>query len=139
MRFRLTHAASGRGDTSNADARIIVPGIRLLWPNGGETVFSGRRDTVRFARTAVTDLLRLELNRGYPDSAWTTVPGVIGGDSTAFWIVQLPAAEHARLRLTSSSHPEYHGPCRRGLRHPRAGDDAAIARRRRNGGARSGL
>ncbi len=107
VRFRVTHLTAGLADTSNADSRITIPGIRLLWPNGGETVFSGRRDTVRFARTAVPDLLRLELNRGYPDSAWSTLPSTVTGDSTAFWVVQLPAGEHARLRLSSTSHPEY--------------------------------
>jgi len=77
--------------------------LHLLWPNGGETVLSGVRDTVRFERLLVTGGLYLQLNRDYPTGDWQRVVTNIGGDSTALWIVMLPGGDHCRMRLVSLS------------------------------------
>ncbi len=103
-RFRMQHLTTPElSDTTDADVRFRVPRIHLLWPNGGETILSGVRDTVRFERVLVTGILRLQLNRDYPDGTWDPIAGNIPGDSTGFWIVQLPGGTHCRLRLSSES------------------------------------
>ena len=102
VRFRIQHADNpALNDTSDADLRFRIPRIRLQWPNGGETVLSGVRDTVRFERVLVSDILRLELNRSFPDGTWDSVPGSLAGDSTGFWIVQFPGGTHCRMRIVS--------------------------------------
>ncbi len=104
VRFRIQHLTDpALSDTSDSDVSFRIPRIHLLWPNGGETVLSGVRDTVRFERVLVTDNLRLQLNRDYPDGIWDPVVSNITGDSTGFWIVQLPGGTHCRLRLVSMS------------------------------------
>ncbi|HEY3295421.1 MAG TPA: hypothetical protein VGL38_08280 [bacterium] len=106
VRFRITHVTQATlTDSSNADSRIVSPSLHLVWPNGG-TVFTGLRDTVRFARQLVTDPLKLELNRDYPNGTWLELSNNITADSTAMWIVQLPASNNARLRVTSMDRPE---------------------------------
>ncbi|MBU0509849.1 T9SS type A sorting domain-containing protein [bacterium] len=104
VRFRIQHLTDpALSDTSDADMSFRIPRIHLLWPNGGETVLSGVRDTVRFERVLVTDNLRLLLNRDYPNGVWDPVIDNMSGDSTGFWIVQLPGGTHCRLRLVSMS------------------------------------
>ena len=101
-RVRIQHLTDpALNDTSDADIRFRFPRLHLLWPNGGETVLSGMRDTVRFERVLVTDKLQFQLNRDYPSGTWDTVAVNISGDSTGFWVVQLPGGTHCRLRVVS--------------------------------------
>jgi hypothetical protein len=101
-RLRILHLTmADLSDTSATDLRLRIPGIRLVWPNGGETVLSGVRDTVRFERIVVSDVLRLQINRNYPNGSWEAVGGNVDGDSTGMWIVQLPGGTHCRLRIVS--------------------------------------
>ena len=105
VRWRIQHlTVAGQADTTDADARIILPELRIISPNGGETVFTGARDTVRFERLLVPEDLQLLLNRNYPNGEWETF-GSATDDSTALWIVRMPAAQHARMRLVSSTRP----------------------------------
>ena len=106
VRFRISHTTMpGQTDSSNADSRIMAPALHLVWPNGGETVLTGMRDTVRFTRQLVTEPLRLQLNRDYPIGTWQDIVTNIGTDSTAMWIVQLPASANARLRISPMDNP----------------------------------
>jgi hypothetical protein len=103
-RLRIRHVTiANLGDTSAADLHLRVPGLRLLWPNGGETVLSGVRDTVRFERMVVPDVLRLQINRDYPGGSWDALSSNMDGDSTGLWIVQLPGGAHCRLRIVSTA------------------------------------
>lgn len=107
VRWRIQHlTVDGQTDTTNADTRIIMPGLHLTWPNGGETILTGIRDTVRFARTLVPEGLQFQINRSYPGGEWENISDT-ADDSTAFWIVRLPGAEHARARIISLTRPEY--------------------------------
>jgi hypothetical protein len=105
VRFRLTLLGQQEADTSNGDSRIVNPALHLLWPNGGETVLSGVRDTIRFERTLVPEDLRIELNRDYPGGAWDELASGISND-LYLWPVQLPASTNARIRITSQDRPE---------------------------------
>ncbi len=105
VRFRISLIGQPeQADTSNADSRIVNPSLRLLWPNGGETVLSGVRDTVRIQRTLVSDLVHVDLNRDYPNGAWEELVPNIGGD-VYLWPVQLPASNNARIRIISQENP----------------------------------
>jgi hypothetical protein len=102
VRFRIHHLTNAAlTDTSDADFSIRTPRIQLFWPNGGETLYCGVRDTVRFHLALTTSEMRIELNRNYPNGTWDAVVWNIGDDSTAYWIVQSPAGIHCRLRLIS--------------------------------------
>ncbi|MCC6476221.1 T9SS type A sorting domain-containing protein [bacterium] len=101
-RFRVTHTTMPElADTSNADTRIAQPSLALVYPNGGETVFSGVNDTIRFARTLVEGPLSIYLNRNYPSGAWEEVVLNHMGLDNYLWRVQLPGGEHCRVRIVS--------------------------------------
>lgn len=106
VRFRITHlTVQNQSDTSNADSRIQLPSLAVLWPNGGETVLTGVRDTIRFQRTLATEGLRVELNRDYPNGTWEELGSEITVDQL-IWQTQLPATTHARIRVSSQTRPE---------------------------------
>ena len=105
-RFRVQHLTiPDLSDTLNGDTQILFPGLYLLSPNGGETVLTGVWDTVTFARAAVPNILRLELNRNYPAGSWEVVQQDIRDASTAAWRVTMPATANARMRIMSQSWP----------------------------------
>jgi photosystem II stability/assembly factor-like uncharacterized protein len=109
VRFRIVHLTMpDQADTSNADTRIHLPSMTVLWPQGGETVLSGVRDTIRFARTLTPEAVRVELNRDYPSGAWEEIAANITLDY-AIWQVQLPATTHGRIRVVSQTRPEVIG------------------------------
>jgi photosystem II stability/assembly factor-like uncharacterized protein len=106
IRFRISHLTQTElVDSSNADSRIVTPGLTLLWPGSGDTVLTGVRDSVLFARTLVPERLGLSINRNFPDGEWEPIGGEITADSVAMWTVQLPASNNARLRLASLDRP----------------------------------
>lgn len=107
VRFRIQHTTiPGQSDTSDADAAIRVPGLDLVWPDGGELVLAGVFDTVRFVRTLVPEMLRAELNRSYPDGAWELIEENVSGSDWARWRVMMPGGEHCRIRVSSMDRPE---------------------------------
>jgi photosystem II stability/assembly factor-like uncharacterized protein len=105
VRWRIQHlTVSGQTDTSDSDTRIVLPELRILFPNGGDTILTGVRDTVRFTRLVVPEALQLLVNRDYPNGEWESLGNTLE-DSLFLWMVRLPAAQHARLRLVSSTRP----------------------------------
>ena len=107
VRFRVTLISDPlQADSSNNDARIVAPQIRLLWPNGGETVLSGVRDSIRIERVLIQDALQIELNRDYPNGTWEELsPGI--SEDYYLWPVQLPASNNARVRISSPDNPQF--------------------------------
>jgi hypothetical protein len=77
--------------------------LLVVSPNGGETILTGSRARALFERLLVPEEVQLLLNRDYPNGAWETLGSTT--DDSVFWIVRRPAAEHARLRLVSSTRP----------------------------------
>jgi hypothetical protein len=107
VRFRVMHTTMPElSDTSNADTRIAQPSLMLLYPNGGETVFSGVNDTIRFGRTLVEGPLSIYLNRSYPSGEWEDVVMNHMGLDDYIWRVQLPGGDHCRVRIVSLSQPD---------------------------------
>lgn len=105
-RFRIVHATQGDlADTSNADTRIANPGLQILSPNGGETVFTGTNDTIWFERTLVNGLLTLEINRNFPDGVWETLADNLANQDYYIWRVQQPGGTNCRLHLVSIDEP----------------------------------
>jgi hypothetical protein len=105
VRFRILHqSVAGQSDTTDNESRIAEPYLRLLYPNGGETVLSGNYDTLRVERLLVDEPIRIELNRDYPNGAWVVLQDGVSGDEYR-WMVQLPGGEHCRIRVTSVDRP----------------------------------
>ncbi len=106
VRFRISHLSiPQQTDTSNADTRIVNPALRLVSPNGGETLLTGVRDTIRFERTLVPEPLIIEINRDYPSGSWEELLSNVVATDYALWIVQLPGGNNCRLRVRSSEQP----------------------------------
>ncbi|MBU1920437.1 T9SS type A sorting domain-containing protein, partial [bacterium] len=106
-RFRIVHGSiAGQSDTTDADTRIAIPMLELIYPNGGETVLTGGFDTLMYNRIMVDEPLRIELNRNYPDGEWEVLQEAIGFLDSYRWMVRLPGGDHCRFRITSTERPE---------------------------------
>ncbi len=107
-RFRVVHTTQpDLADTSNADTRIANPGVTIVSPNGGETVFTGTNDTIRFSRILVEGALLLEVNRDYPSGQWETLVDNLSTQDVYIWRVQQPGGDNCRLRLTAIDNASY--------------------------------
>jgi hypothetical protein len=106
VRFRITHTTQpSQADTSNSDTWIVSPHVSVLWPNGGETILAGTRDTILFSRILVTDLLRVELNRDYPNGTWEEIAANVNAEGSVQWNARVPESQHCRIRVTSQVTP----------------------------------
>lgn len=101
-RFRVLHTTDGTlSDTSNADTRIANPGVQVSYPNGGETVFTGVNDTIRFERTHAAGMLTIEINKNYPNGTWEMLADNVTHAEYYVWRVMQPGGENCRLKITS--------------------------------------
>lgn len=86
------------GDTSFVVAEPIVT---VQQPNGGESWIVGQNVTISWTRTAVSDPVRVELNRSYPNGSWETLAESVSSNSFV-WTVNGSATATARVRITST-------------------------------------
>lgn len=101
-RFRIVHTTDGSlSDTSNADSRIANPGVVVLSPNGGETVFTGTNDTIWFERTLTDGFLTIEINRNFPNGPWEMLADNVTHPQYYVWRVMQPGGENCRIKITS--------------------------------------
>jgi photosystem II stability/assembly factor-like uncharacterized protein len=106
-RFRIVHVTMpNQSDSSNTDSRIQAPLVRVVWPNGGETVFTGVRDSVRFERVLADEPLTVEINRDYPNGDWELIENNVIALDRVLWPVQLPGGTNCRVRVSSSTRPD---------------------------------
>jgi photosystem II stability/assembly factor-like uncharacterized protein len=107
-RFRISHLTlPNHSDTTNTDTRIVVPGLRLVSPNGGESVVVTSNYYIEFERTLVTDTLAIELNRDYPSGDWEEIDDVVIADTSLRWLVLGEPTESARMRVYSVTNPGF--------------------------------
>lgn len=106
VRFRITHLTlPDQHDTTNADTRFVEPSLRLLSPNGDETLIVTSNYYITFERLLITDTLAIELNRDYPSGEWEEISSSVTADDELRWLVRGDPASHARVRIYSISNP----------------------------------
>ncbi len=105
-RFRITHLTlPDQNDTTNADTRIVEPGLRLSSPNGGEAIYVTANTYITFERILLNDTLVIELNRDYPSGEWESIDEAVIADLEIRWLVRGASSDNARMRITSLTNP----------------------------------
>ncbi|HEY3296355.1 MAG TPA: Ser-Thr-rich GPI-anchored membrane family protein [bacterium] len=103
-RIRLSGATQMLvADTSAAV--FSIGGVAVTMPNGGETWTAGDVDTIRWLAPAMTEAVRVELNRTYPGGAWETIAASTPNSGMFPWTVTTPLSTAARLRVQGTVHP----------------------------------
>jgi len=112
-RIRVTSTTDGGcTDTSDGDFTIAAPTIRLVSPNGGETLTAGTTQTIRWSYAGNPGLyVKIELlkggvvNRIIRPLAWKGT----GGNGSYNWhipLTQAPGSDY-QIRVTSTSNNSY--------------------------------
>ncbi|MDD5089143.1 MAG: hypothetical protein PHI18_10160, partial [bacterium] len=123
-------------DISDTDFGTRLPNLYVMQPNAGDTLILGDVTTLRWGRVSTPGLVKVELNRSYPDGAWEPLIGTTNLD-TLEWTVSGAATTRGRLRVTLISNPSITdisdadfliAPRSVALQAPLAGDSAAIGR-----------
>jgi hypothetical protein len=98
---------SGCTSTIEMCLRRIKPSTALVVsaPNGGETLFAGDSDTIRWNTAYFGENVSLELNRNYPSGNWESIVGSTLNDGEHPWIVSGPSTTTARVRVRGVLHP----------------------------------
>jgi len=80
------------------------PTITVTQPNGGETWYVGRSQSIRWTSHNVTGNVKIEIsrNRGL---TWSTITSSTANDGVYSWTVTSPASNTCRVRVTSVSFP----------------------------------
>ncbi len=78
----------------------IFEGVFLTHPNGGEYLQIGITDTITWITGAITDSIRIELNRNYPTGSWDSIT-TVANTGNYLWRASNPATTTARIRLVS--------------------------------------
>ena len=80
------------------------PGIRVAFPNGGETWAMGCSQTIRWASSGVSGHVKIEVSRD-GGSSWATLISSTPNDGSHSWTVAAPATTQARIRVSSVKDP----------------------------------
>ncbi|MDK9699210.1 MAG: hypothetical protein OEM52_03535 [bacterium] len=86
-------------DVSDADFMITQPAVTLQHPNGGEILYTGTTDTIRWISNAIIGDVRIQINRNYPSGAWDSIETVPIENTQFVWSVTSPVTTTARIRL----------------------------------------
>lgn len=99
----ILRTSSGVFVETNGDTSYVVaePVLTVQQPNGGESWIVGQNVTISWTRAAVSDPVRVELNRNYPSGGWETLANNVAGNSYV-WTVNGGGTTTARVRVTST-------------------------------------
>ena len=85
----------------------VVPGAeqiacvaQVLAPNGGETLTIGDSMTVQWTGAAPGNLIRIELNRAYPNGAWELLADSAANDGEKSFLLSGSSSPTCRVRTT---------------------------------------
>ncbi len=93
-------------DISDANFTISQPPVlTVIAPNGGEHWTIGQPGLIQWSGSGFTGNVRIEINRSYPSTSWTTLYGSAINDGQESWNVTGPSTQHARIRMYSVSVP----------------------------------
>jgi hypothetical protein len=84
----------------------IVPRIKVNVPNGGENWMIGSGNTITWQSTGLTGNVNIELSRD-GGATWTALYSSTPNDGRQAWKVAGPETNQARIRIVSSSSPDF--------------------------------
>ena len=88
-------------DTSDTNFSILAPYLLITAPNGGETWYIDQSQNITWAGGGFTGNVKIELNRAYPGTTWTTLFASTTNDGSEPWTPVTPLSTAARMRITS--------------------------------------
>ncbi len=92
-------------DTSGAFS-TGVRSLQLACPGGGETWGIVSEQFIRWESNDPDQLVRIEINRDYPQGAWELVADSVPDNGELAWLVTGPATSTARMRIYDIAHPD---------------------------------
>jgi len=107
-RIRITSASfPSASDTSNANFTLDDRTITISAPGTGVTWIAGDVDSIKWTsqNLAAYENVKIEINRAYPGSTWSTVAATYPNSGSFGWTVTGSAATAARVRITGVQHP----------------------------------
>jgi len=101
VRFRVLNTINpSQGDTCDANCSIVYPVITSIQHlNGGEEVFIGQDDTLRWSINAPGNSIRILLNRNYPSGSWDSITRKLENTGEYIWTPSAPPTNNARIRF----------------------------------------
>ncbi len=87
-------------DTSDADFSVVSPNVKIVFPNGGDTLSGNTRDTIRWIPNLAQGLSSIFYNEEYPTGIWTVVANGVPLSNRSFvWTVPGEATTSARIAI----------------------------------------
>jgi hypothetical protein len=83
---------------------IVVAGINVTSPNGGEIWPLGSSQTIHWTSSGVSGNVKIDISRN-GGTTWATLVGSTPNDGTHPWKVTAPLTTQARIRVSSVSNP----------------------------------
>ncbi len=103
-RFRISHNSLPQSDTTNADSKLGIPRLRILWPQGGEVFPAGSRQWVKLQTENLPgDRIYLYTNQPYSYNdghLWNSASTASSNVDSILWNVRLPLTDTLRLKVT---------------------------------------
>ncbi|MDK9700951.1 MAG: S8 family serine peptidase [bacterium] len=93
------------GDTCNANFTLTQPTITLTRPNSGESLYTGKTDTIRWTSTNLSGNVSIFLNRDYPAGSWDSLTTVAYTATPYLWTPSGASTINARFRIVSVTYP----------------------------------
>jgi uncharacterized repeat protein (TIGR01451 family) len=89
---------------SSATSTTTVNGIRVIFPNGGETWPVGSAQTIHWTSSGVSGNVKIEISRN-GGTTWSSLIASTPNDGAHPWTVTGPVTTQARIRVSSVSNP----------------------------------
>jgi hypothetical protein len=92
------------GDTSNANFTLDARSIYVSAPLIGVQWLAGDVDTIRWTSQNLSENVKIEINRSFPSTTWTTLAASIPNTGSWAWTVTGPASSVPRIRIRGVTH-----------------------------------
>jgi gingipain R len=91
-------------DTSDANFTIARRSLAVTDPDGGEMWFVGDTAAITWTSQYLTENVKIELNRDYPNGEWELISPGAPNDGVHSWPISGDPTSEARIRVTGTTH-----------------------------------
>jgi len=98
----------GLADTSDNNFTTVRYALSILHPNGGDTLYAGTQDTIRWVRNNASGNAILFYTPSYPTFNWITVSSSVNLNNLQYvWTVPSQLTNTARIRIMPTAASQY--------------------------------
>ncbi|MBU1983334.1 hypothetical protein KJ815_02875, partial [bacterium] len=98
-RLNLRNALLAMADFEPPDT--VLRGVHIVSPNGGEEWYSGNWVEVQWSSFGLSENVKIELNRDYPNGLWEVIFPDIQNYGIEAFLIEGETTTHVRLRVSS--------------------------------------